>query len=124
VDRIDGALGELSRFHETYGFYVHGVSIASATLPAGWQIRTVPVSHPGRTRGNTGHCLEAHDLAASKLFAYREKDRSFVRVLLQERLIDAGVLKERIAGLPVDDDVRLRLLHWVDVTATDLGIAG
>lgn len=25
VDAIDGALGEGSRFHQTHGFYVHGV---------------------------------------------------------------------------------------------------
>src|SRR5690606_7989156 len=53
------------------------------------------------TRGNTGHCLEAHDLAASKLVAGREKDRVFVATLLQERLIDSGVLLERVARLPV-----------------------
>ena len=46
VDLIDGALGELSQFHETYGFYVHGVSIEAATLPNGWEDRTIPVSHP------------------------------------------------------------------------------
>ena len=37
VDMIDGALGELSRFHETHGFYVNGISIESAMLPEGWQ---------------------------------------------------------------------------------------
>jgi hypothetical protein len=35
VDMIDGALGELSMFHETHGFYVHGISIESAMLPEG-----------------------------------------------------------------------------------------
>jgi len=33
VDYVDGALGELSQFHETHGFYVHGISIESAKLP-------------------------------------------------------------------------------------------
>ena len=27
VDDIDGALGELSIFHQTHGFYVHGIAI-------------------------------------------------------------------------------------------------
>lgn len=70
VDLIDGALGELSQFHATHGFYVHGVSVESVTFPSGWQGRTVRVSDPRGTRGNTGYCVEAHDLAASKLFAY------------------------------------------------------
>ncbi len=42
VDQIDGSLGELSQFHQTHGFYVHGVSIEAATLPSGWEGRTVP----------------------------------------------------------------------------------
>ena len=39
VDAIDKELGELSMFHSTHGFYVHGVSIEAATLPEGWRDR-------------------------------------------------------------------------------------
>jgi hypothetical protein len=46
VDMIDGALGELSMFHETHGFYVHGISIDSAMLPEGWQQRAVAINDP------------------------------------------------------------------------------
>ena len=98
VDRIDGALGELSRFHWTHGFYVH--AIESATLPSDWRRRTVPV--PGRgARESTGYCLEGHDLAASKLVAFREKDQEFVRVLLAEHMINFATLLERVASLPI-----------------------
>ncbi len=45
ADIVDGSLGELSMFHETHGFYVHGISIESAKLPQGWGQRTVPVSN-------------------------------------------------------------------------------
>jgi hypothetical protein len=120
VDIIDGTLGELSLFHKTHGFYVHGVSIESATLPCGWEERTIPVQHPQATRGNVGHCLETHDLAASKLAAYRDKDRDFVRTLLVEKLVSVDVLRERIASLPVSDETKQRLTEWVSVTATDL----
>lgn len=44
---IDAALGELSPFHTAYGFYLHGLPIESATLPEGWQLRTIPVSGGG-----------------------------------------------------------------------------
>lgn len=111
-DRIDGALGELSRFHTTYGFYVHGVSIDTATLPDGWQTRTVPVSGLGETP-STGYCLEGHDLAASKLVAFREKDRAFVRVLLAEGMVEAETLIERIGILPIEEDQRVGLADWV-----------
>ena len=121
TDFIDGALGQDSMFHATHGFYVHGVSIEVATLPDGWLERTVSVSHPIGTRGGIGQCLEAHDLAASKLVAYREKDRVFVTTLLSEGLIDAQVLLSRIRTLPVTDSVRDTLIRWVEATTEDLG---
>ena len=107
-------------FHQTHGFYVHGVSIESAALPAGWEDRTVPISHPVGTLGGVGHCIEIHDLAASKLAAWREKDRVFVTTLIIERLVAPGVLLERIGDLPtgVDRDMPAR---WVEVVAADLG---
>jgi hypothetical protein len=120
TDKIDGALGELSMFHSTHGFYVHGVSIESAMLPVGWENRTIPVSDPLGTRGNTGHCLEAHDLAASKLFAYREKDRDFVRVLLAETLIDPDTLIARIRELPVETSRKDQMIRWVSRTEEEL----
>jgi hypothetical protein len=33
-DLIDGAIGELSMFHQTFGYYAHGVDETIATLPA------------------------------------------------------------------------------------------
>ena len=120
VEAIDGVLGELSMFHQTHGFYVHGVSIEAATLPTGWETRTIKVSDPVGTRGNVGHCLESHDLAVSKLAAYREKDRDFVRILLAEGLVDDQVLLERVGTLSIDVRHRSRLEKWVAVTAEEL----
>ena len=64
ADKIDGALGELSQFHETYGFYVHGLSLQAAVLPEGWKDRTITIQNPN-TKQYAGHCVEVHDLAAS-----------------------------------------------------------
>ena len=122
IDHIDGSLGEGSQFHETYGFYVHGVSIETATLPRGWQGRTTIVQNPN-TDNATGFCLEAHDLAASKLAAFRDKDREFARILLRERLIDQNRLVRLINLLPLPDDQRTRLREWVDGTARELSLA-
>ncbi len=124
TDLIDGTLGQDSQFHSTHGFYVHGVSIEAATLPDGWSERTVAVSHVVRTRGHTGLCLEAHDLAASKLVAYREKDRAFVTTLLGDGLIDGDILLERIQSLPIEVDDRDRLARWVEITVADLTPGG
>jgi hypothetical protein len=120
VDAIDGALGELSQFHETNGFYVHGLPKEGAALPQGWERRAKPVSDEISTRGNTGWCVEAHDLAASKLAAYREKDRDFVRVLLTEGMIVAKTLIERIHLLKIDEQLRERLVQWIQNTAEEL----
>lgn len=117
---IDGALGQDSIFHSTHGFYVHGVSIDVAILPEGWTERTVAVSDPIKTKGGTGFCVEAHDLAASKLVAFREKDRVFVITLLSERLVDDQVLLDRIRELPVAQTVRDKLVRWVEVTTDGL----
>lgn len=119
VDSIDGALGELSLFHEAHGFYVHGVSIEAASLPGGWEDRTIAV--PGRgTQRHTGHCLESHDLAASKLVAFRDKDRDFVRTLLIEGLIRGELLVERVRGLSISDALKDQLEKWVSITVEDL----
>jgi len=120
TDRIDAALGQDSLFHSTHGFYVHGISINSAMLPDGWSDRTIEVSDPVGTKGNKGLCLEAHDLASSKLVAFREKDRAFVATLLIEKLIDGRTLLHRISRLPVADDVRNRLIRWVEITADEI----
>lgn len=120
VDDIDGALGELSMFHQTHGFYVHGIAIEAAKLPDGWEQRTVPVSDPISTHGKTGLCIETHDLAASKLAAYREKDKEFVRLLLIEKMIDVKILTERISSLNVKEQLRERLFQWTKITAEEL----
>lgn len=111
-DAIDGVLGESSLFHDTHGFYVHGLTLDAAVLPRGWQNRTIPV--PGRgPKPSTGYCLEGHDLAASKLVAFREKDRVFVRTLLTERMVAPETLIERIDALPVEGSKRSSLQRWV-----------
>lgn len=120
TDLIDGALGEDSLFHTAHGFYVHGVSIDSATLPTGWQDRAVAISHPIGTKGYTGHCLEIHDLAASKLSAGRDKDRTFVTTMLIEQLVDVDVLIDRISVLPIAAKRRANLTRWVGLTARSI----
>ena len=95
---IDGAIGERSMFHETFGYYARGVGPDTAVLPDGWQDRIVPVCNEN-TRGYTGECLEAHDLAISKLVAGREKDVDFVRALLTHALVSRDTLEERVTEI-------------------------
>ena len=92
---IEGAIGEMSMFHQTYGYYAHGVGEDTAVLPEGWRERVIAVCNEN-TRGYTGECPEAHDLAVSKLAAGREKDMDFVRVLLANHLVSVDTINERI----------------------------
>lgn len=119
ADRIDGALGEDSVFNATHGFYVHGLTIESILFPAGWERRTVKV-HGSGADGGVGLCIEAHDLAASKLAAFREKDRDFVRTLLIDRLVNARKLRLRVQQLPPSRIPAERLLGWLDATVREI----
>lgn len=92
---IDGAIGERSIFHETFGYYAHGVAPETVILPAGWRDRLVAICNEN-TRHCTGLCLELHDLAVSKLAAGREKDMEFLKAMLVEDLLDAETLQDRL----------------------------
>lgn len=97
---VDGTLGELSPFHEAFGYYAQGVGPETATLPAGWERRLVRVQTP-RTRGAVGLCLEVHDLVISKYAALREKDIGFVQAVIRHGLVDQQQLLERLAAAPL-----------------------
>lgn len=113
VDRIHVVMGELSAFHRTHGFFVDAVGLETAHLPKWWRERLVPVSN-ANTRMKTGLCLDPGDLAASKLVAFREKDREFVENLLTLRLLSINELRLRVEGLELSEPGLARLLSWVD----------
>jgi hypothetical protein len=121
ADQIDGSLGELSLFNETHGFYVDGLAIESAVLPAGWAERCIRVQN-ANTSHKIGWCLECHDLAVAKLVAFRDKDRDFVRVLLRERLIQPGKLQTRLQKTTLETALRSQITTWVRATAAELGL--
>lgn len=109
ADLIDGAIGELSFFHDEFGYYAQGVGPTTAILPAGWEARLVAVTNDN-TRGAVGHCLELHDLLAAKYVAARDKDRRFCRDAVRRGLANQATLLERIATLSVNDE-RKRVLR-------------
>ena len=94
-DLIDGAIGERSLFHETHGYYAHGVAPETAHLPSGWENRLVRISSEN-TGGAIGWCLDVHDLAFSKLAAGRPKDMEFVVNLLRHKLAKQMRIKHLI----------------------------
>jgi hypothetical protein len=107
-EMIEGAIGELSLFHDTFGYFVDGVDIDGIKLPLGWQNRLVAVLN-ANTRGVTGLCIDPCDLAVSKLFAGREKDVDFIRVMVREQILSISELGQRINASGFDDATRAQL---------------
>jgi hypothetical protein len=106
---IDGAIGERSVFHETFGYYAHGVSPETATLPADWEKRLVLIQNEN-TRGFKGWCLEPHDLAVSKLAAGRPKDISFLKAMKHVGMLNPQMLLTRLAHTNIKPDSQMAAL--------------
>ena len=112
---IDGAIGEGSRFHETYGYYAHGVGPETITAPAGWESRLqklelVPIR---RSSGQTiVWCLSLPDLMLAKLAAGRPHDITFVDEALNARLVNVDELRLGVDLMP--ETSRVDVARWLD----------
>jgi hypothetical protein len=108
ADKIEGALGEGSRFHETFGYYAQGVGPETAVLPDGWLGRVHRVQNAA-TNDRVGYCLDVVDLFMSKAAAARDKDRDFCRALLQHGHVKPALALELVAAMPLDEPQQRRL---------------
>jgi hypothetical protein len=106
-DLVDGSIGEKSPFHESFGYYAHGVGQETAILPSRWRERAVAI-HTPFTGGVTGICPDPVDLAISKLAAWREKDQEFVRVLVQRQIASVNEIIERLDEVDEETATRIR----------------
>jgi hypothetical protein len=117
--QIDGAIGELSPFHAEFGYYGQGVDLTTAKLAPGWRERLVRYRNRATAPG-VGMCLERHDCVASKLAAFRDKDREFAAALIEARLVDRRVVADRVGQIEdVTPRRREQILSWLgDPSAT------
>jgi hypothetical protein len=102
ADLIEGVAGEFSLFEELHGFSIDGVDLTTSALSAGWRDRLVKVQNanttaPGGEPQYAGWCLNAEDLCAAKLCAFREKDQNFVAALVRSALVDRETILTRLA---------------------------
>ena len=112
-DMVDGAVGEDSEFHQTFGYYGQGVSISTATLPAGWEDRLVRFD-PEDSKPATSVCLDPIDLIVSKLVAGREKDLSYAEYLLASGHIKAEEITQRAELLSGVGAIRRRVIGHIE----------
>lgn len=104
ADNIDGAIGDGSIFHDTFGYYGHGIGPETAIAPDGWLDRLVRVEN-ANTNGAIGWCMEPHDLVVSKLVAGRERDEAYAAAAIRHGIVDVDTLRSRAAMLGRADDV-------------------
>ncbi|MDB5876779.1 MAG: hypothetical protein JWQ41_193 [Variovorax sp.] len=109
ADLIDGAIGALSSFDDTFGYHADGVGPETAVMPADWMARS-SLHYVGEL---TVICPELHDLAVSKCVAGRDKDAEFVEILLHEKLIDPDVMRLRLHALDATRHPVEPLLGWL-----------
>ena len=110
-DLIDGSIGEDSIFHETFGYYAHGIGPETAVLPRTWASRLIELKNEN-TNQIAGLCLHPLDLAVSKLAAGREKDVAFVRSMLRHGMVDVDKL--RILTEEIDEQTRLKIRPLIE----------
>jgi len=121
MEVINGAIGEITPFQETFGYYAHGLPPEACALPRGWEKRLEPI-HNENTRGVTGLCLGAHDLACAKLAAGRPKDLEFVGEMLALKIVAPVDLVPLIGLLPLPEQ---RQAAWrsLEVACARRGVA-
>ena len=107
-DQIDGAIGEGSAFHETYGYYAQGVDSTTSKLPAGWKDRLVRVQSR-LTNGRVGYCLDPTDLFLAKCAANRQKDRVFNAALLEHGIVKSSDALSRVPLMQLDAGAQRRI---------------
>lgn len=65
AEKIEGAIGEGSQLHQTFGYHAQGVGPDTAVLPRGWMSRVHRVQSAA-TNHRVGYCLDLLDLFMSK----------------------------------------------------------
>jgi hypothetical protein len=115
ADLIDGAIGALSTFHDTFGYHADGVGPETASLPMDWMKRAV-LRYVGDV---TAICPDLHDLTVSKCAAGRPKDADFVRILLTHQLVTLETLLERIGLLDASRHDLAHIVHWTERRAQE-----
>jgi hypothetical protein len=111
AEDIDGAIGELSQFHQTYGYYAQGVGPETAILPEGWKDRVKRLAIAGTDA--TALCIDVHDLVLSKYVAGRAKDIDFIRAIMRAGFVVKKKLRRLLKLMPIDDDHKMRIADHI-----------
>jgi hypothetical protein len=115
ADLIDGAIGAMSSFDQTFGYHADGVGPETAVMPGDWHSRE-QLYYVGDV---TVICPEVHDLAVSKCVAGRDKDADFIRALFKHKMIELPIILERIAKLDPGKHPVPHITQWAQRRAQE-----
>ena len=108
ADLFEGRIGQLSMFHDAFGYHADGVSPETATTPADG-MTFAKLHYIGEL---TAICHDLHDIAVLKCVAGRYKDAGWVRGVLRHRIITIDRLVERLQQLDASARPPGRLIAW------------
>lgn len=97
ADLISGTIGEMSPFHQNFGYCADGCSMRTPVFPLGWENRVANYTFESDI---DVYFPSPEDLAFSKYIAGREKDLEFVKKLWQEDLLKPDVMVQLLTLLP------------------------
>ena len=110
-EEISVLFGEMSQFHERFGFYLDGVDENTARMPPDWldHAETMEIDVYGRTVIVV--CLSIEDVIVSKLHRLVEKDMTFIKACAEVRPMDRIRILERFRATDPDQVLIDRAEH-------------
>lgn len=110
-EEISVLFGEMSQFHERFGFYLDGVDENTARMPPDWldHAETMEIDVYGRTVIVV--CLSIEDVIVSKLHRLVEKDMTLIKACAEVRPMDRIRILERFRATDPDQVLIDRAEH-------------
>jgi hypothetical protein len=101
-EEISVLFGEMSQFHQRFGFYLDGVDENTARMPPDWMdhSETMEIDVYGRTAIVV--CPSIEDVIVSKLHRLVEKDVSFIKACAAARPMDRARILQRFRATGPD----------------------
>ena len=101
-EEISVLFGEMSQFHERFGFYLDGVDENTARMPPDWSdhAETMEIDVYGRTAVVV--CPSIEDVIVAKLHRLAEKDVTFIKACAEARPLDRARILDRFRATGPD----------------------
>ena len=112
ADKVEGSIGELSPFHNEYGYYFDAVDETTSKLPYGWENRCHKICNKN-TNYVTAWCIDKHDLVLSKLYANREKDIEFFKSMMSLSLLKKKTLLRGLNTMSINEVHKNRIKNII-----------